>query len=146
LSVSVFFDGTASALFDGLPGTASGLLWESTRKCGVAGTADGVNGNLGGCDGHRSDAGQTRAAASRLTLTAEIELIGTMQYRAGTTLTLNNFGVFDEVVWIVDRANHITSRTGYITHLSLRTTLPNNETKPLTPTGGFFSAPLSNGG
>lgn len=54
---------------------------------------------------------------------AEIDIPGTMLYRAGNPVTLSGFGAFDGVKFIVEEAHHQVSRAGYKTMLHLRTTV-----------------------
>jgi phage protein D len=99
-----------------------------------------------------SQQAQVRAGAflhehNMLTLVGEIDLVGTMVYRARMTVNIKNFGVFDSIVWIVEKAEHLLNRQGYITRLHIRTTLKGNKLKgkqALTPT--YFSAPINSAG
>lgn len=50
----------------------------------------------------------------------ELQMPGTMLYRAGNTVTLSGFGAFDGVKFIVQEGRHTLSRQGYITTLHLR--------------------------
>ena len=74
-----------------------------------------------------------------LSQVGEITLVGTMQYRAGTTVALKNFGVFDNYIYIVDKARHIMNRMGYLTRLELRTTLNANPAQPQKGKGAGVS-------
>ena len=61
--------------------------------------------------------------ANMLGVRAEIEVIGNPLYRAGRTLTINGFGLFDQITWTVEKAEHRLDRQGYLTRLHLRNAL-----------------------
>ncbi len=62
-------------------------------------------------------------AANMHTFKAEIDLPGTMLYRAGNTTYLSGFGRLDTVKFVVDEAKHTVDRRGWRTVLHLRTTI-----------------------
>lgn len=53
--------------------------------------------------------------------TTELELPGTMQYRAGQRVKIKGWGTFDDNDYLVQRARHQLSREGWRTSLSLET-------------------------
>jgi phage protein D len=53
----------------------------------------------------------------------QIDMPGTMLYRAGNPVMLSGFGAFDGVKFIVEEGHHQITRRGYRTMLHLRTTV-----------------------
>lgn len=52
--------------------------------------------------------------------TGQLTLPGTMAYRAGNTLNVSGWGVWDAITYLVKSARHELSGGGYVTYLSLR--------------------------
>ncbi|MDA8051059.1 MAG: contractile injection system protein, VgrG/Pvc8 family [Rhodospirillales bacterium] len=52
--------------------------------------------------------------------TATLTMPGTMLYRAGNTVNVKGFGVWDTIKYLVKSARHELAPTGYATYLSLR--------------------------
>lgn len=59
--------------------------------------------------------------SNMLQIVSEITLPGTMTWRAGNTINISGFGVFDTYVYIVREGLHEVGKKGYTTTLSLRT-------------------------
>jgi hypothetical protein len=70
-------------------------------------------------------------AANMNQFKGNIEMPGTMVYRAGNTLTLSGFGAFDGVKWIVEEAKHEIHKQGYRTFLTIRNVVAQTGTAQL---------------
>lgn len=68
---------------------------------------------------------------NRKKCTTELDLPGTMQYRAGQRVQISGWGTFDLNDYLVQRARHRLSRDGYRTALNLETNVQQSG-----PTGG----------
>jgi phage protein D len=53
----------------------------------------------------------------------EFTIVGSMIWRAGNTTSIQGFGDFDTVKWVVQAAKHSLNTTGWLTTLTLRTTV-----------------------
>ncbi|MGH7086898.1 MAG: hypothetical protein ACREFN_18135, partial [Acetobacteraceae bacterium] len=67
---------------------------------------------------------------------APLTMVGTMAYRAGNTVQLKGWCIWDAITYLVQSARHELSAGGYVTELSLRNVVG-------TPNGQAQSQPVS---
>ena len=73
--------------------------------------------------------------SNMLQVTSDITLPGTMAWRAGNTMNIAGFGMFDAYVYIVREALHEVGERGYTTTLSLRTVVSQSGNVDTVATG-----------